>query len=196
VPVPAGVDTTIYATIDELKTRLRITDTTSDDELTDKLSVASRRIDEDTGRRFCADTSASARVYDLTHLTKLLVDDVSTATGLVVQTGDGTTWTTVQSSLYQLKPYNNLARGRAAWQIDRVNSSWPIGAMARVTAVWGWPSVPAPIHDATLLLAARLFRRKDSPDGVAGFSDMGVVRVGRWDPDYESNIGPYVRPEV
>jgi hypothetical protein len=42
-------------------------------------------------------------------------------------------------------------------------------------------------------LASRLFKRNDSPLGVAGFGDMGVMRVSRFDPDIEALIAPYKR---
>lgn len=186
-----------YASLAQLKTKLRITNTADDVELTEKLQVAARRIDFDTGRRFWSDTTVSARQYDLTHATKLVVDDIATATGLVVQVGDGSTWTTVTSNLYRLKPENDLTRRKPAWLIERVLSYWPLHLpLAQITARWGWPAIPPGATDANLILAARLFRRKDSPEGVAGFSDLGVVRVGRYDPDYEALIGPLIRPEV
>lgn len=187
-----------YATLAQLKTKLRITDTADDVELAEKLQVASRRIDDDTGRRFWSDTAASARQYDLTHETKLIVDDIASSSGLVVQVGDGTTWTTVASNLYRLKPENDLVKRKPVWLIERVLSYWPLYVLpqAQITARWGWPAVPPAARDACLILAARLFRRKDSPEGVAGFSDLGVVRVGRYDPDYEALVGSLVRPEV
>jgi Phage gp6-like head-tail connector protein len=185
-----------YASLAELKTKMRITDTTDDVELADKLQVASRRIDDDTGRRFWSDKATSARQYDITHAKKLIVDDIASATGLIVQVGDGTNWTTVASNLYQLGPANNIAKRKAAWMVERINSWWEAQPQAQITARWGWPAIPAGVHDACLILAARLFRRKDSPEGVAGFGDLGVVRVGRYDPDYEGLIGPLVRPEV
>jgi hypothetical protein len=62
----------------------------------------------------------------------------------------------------------------------------------RVTARWGWPSVPDGVAQAAALLAARLYRRKDSPEGVLGSSEWGAVRVARFDPDVEGLIAPYI----
>lgn len=53
----------------------------------------------------------------------------------------------------------------------------------------GAVDVSAKAFEATLLLAARLYRRRDSLDGTIGWGDMGVVRVGRVDPDVEALIG-------
>ncbi len=50
--------------------------------------------------------------------------------------------------------------------------------------------VPANIREATLELTSRLFRRRLSPEGVAGFGDFGAVRVSGIDPDIERLITP------
>jgi hypothetical protein len=50
--------------------------------------------------------------------------------------------------------------------------------------------VPANLREATLLQTARTFRRRLSPEGVAGFGDFGAVRVTRVDPDVEAMITP------
>jgi hypothetical protein len=55
--------------------------------------------------------------------------------------------------------------------------------------------LPDLAFDACLMHAARLYRRRDSIDGTLGFGDMGVVRVGRADPDIDAayaSIGPVV----
>ena len=43
--------------------------------------------------------------------------------------------------------------------------------------------VPDSAHEACLLHAARLYRRRDSVDGTISWGDMGTVRIGRVDPD-------------
>jgi len=67
----------------------------------------------------------------------------------------------------------------------------------RVTATWGWATTPQSIATATRLQASRLFKRADSPLGVAGFGDMGAMRVSRYmDPDVELLLAPYRRGGV
>lgn len=45
---------------------------------------------------------------------------------------------------------------------------------------------PADIKQGAIQLAARLFARRNSPTGVAGFSEMGgAAFVARYDPDLE-----------
>jgi hypothetical protein len=61
-------------------------------------------------------------------------------------------------------------------------------------ATWVTP-MPDMVHEACLLHAARLYRRRDSVDGTLGFGDMGLVRVGRADPDIDmlyASVGPLV----
>jgi hypothetical protein len=60
----------------------------------------------------------------------------------------------------------------------------------QVPGVWGWPSVPYAIREATLVLAAELYRMKDAPLGVVGMADFGVVRV-RAHPTVARLAGPY-----
>jgi hypothetical protein len=184
-----------YVTLTALKTALRITDTDDDTELQARMTSASRRVDKDTGRRFWVDQAATAREYRPRHEELLTVDDISTADGLVVEVGRGTGWTVVDPNAYDLLPENAVADGRAIETISRVYGCWPLWGTqrVRVTAVWGWPAIPEDIVNATLLLAARLFRRKDSPEGVTGFGDQGAVRVSRYDSDYDALIGAYVK---
>jgi hypothetical protein len=52
--------------------------------------------------------------------------------------------------------------------------------------------IPAAIYEGALLLAARLYRRRDSLDGTIGWGDMGVVRVGLKDPDVVALLGRYL----
>jgi hypothetical protein len=49
------------------------------------------------------------------------------------------------------------------------------------------------VKQATILLAMRQFKRYDSPTGVMGFGDLGVMRVGRVDPDVEKLLMPFKR---
>lgn len=56
-------------------------------------------------------------------------------------------------------------------------------------------NLPDAAHEACLLHAARLYRRRDSLDGTIGFGDAGAIRVGRLDPDVDAlyaMVGPMV----
>ena len=39
------------------------------------------------------------------------------------------------------------------------------------------------MQEAIILLASRLYKRRQSPEGVAGWGDLGVVRILASDPD-------------
>ena len=56
---------------------------------------------------------------------------------------------------------------------------------------------PDVVQGATLL-AARIFRRRSSTEGVAAFGDQGAIYVQRNDPDVALllRIGGYARPAV
>ena len=41
------------------------------------------------------------------------------------------------------------------------------------------------MQEAIILLASRLYKRRQSPEGVAGWGDLGVIRIIARDPDIE-----------
>lgn len=182
-----------YAPLADLKAMRRITDTTDDALLTKVLSVASRRIDARTNRRFWLDPAPVERVFGtagrVTPDGRLLVDDIGSVDGLVVETGTGATWAPLAG--YELGPANSLANG---WPYMELTGIWS-GIRVRITARWGWPTVPEDISMATLLLASRLYMRKDSPEGLAASAEFGSIRVSRWDPDVDALVAPYVQPK-
>jgi hypothetical protein len=65
-----------------------------------------------------------------------------------------------------------------------------------VVGTFGWPSVPDPVAEATLLLAIRLFKRPDAPLGVAGFGELGAVMVRGSDLDARNLLLPYMRVAI
>ena len=72
---------------------------------------------------------------------------------------------------------------RLAAIVGAVNSRvrrWPVATLAVDLA--DWSTAPDVVEGATLL-AARLFRRKNSPAGVETFGSEGAAYVVRQDPD-------------
>jgi hypothetical protein len=193
-----------YASLDDLKARLQITDSTHDAELQSKLTTASRDIDQDCNRRFYLDAAASQRIYNPLNRQyptpqgmKLLIDDIGDVAGLLVEVGTSSTgWAAITT--YETGPDNAIAKGSPVSWLLRTYIPWVFYPLqrVRVTAIWGWPAVPPQIFEACLIRAARLFKRRDSPDGIAGAGDFGVIRVGRYDPDYDSLIRPFVIPGI
>lgn len=197
-----------YATLAALKLRVKIDvgDTADDVELQQKLTVASRDVDRDTGRRFWLDPAPVARTFaprgrivPTCDGEKWLIDDIGDTTSMVVELGSsaaGSSWSAVTG--YETGPDNAVADGVAVeWLLRPMLpwATWP-GQRIRITARWGWPTIPPAIVEATLIRAQRLFRRKDSPEGVISNPDFGGVRVSRWDPDYEREIADYVKPGI
>lgn len=46
--------------------------------------------------------------------------------------------------------------------------------------------------DAVLIIAARLYARRNSPEGVAGWNELGVVRIVASDPDVSALLERHV----
>jgi hypothetical protein len=181
-----------YATLAELKAMRSIATavTSQDDALQRALTRASRAIDRRCGRRFYRDGVTSARTYSPRGRTVfrsaeelLLTDDIATSAGLSATIGG------VTAENLSYSPENAEARGEAITGLLR--SSWYGGDIV-ITAEWGWPAVPDSIQEATLLLANRRYMRKDSPEGVSGWSQEGQIQVSRFDPDIEDLISPFV----
>lgn len=178
-----------YATLAEIKDYLSITATSFDDELADALASASEEIERSTNRQFNKTTTATARVFVPDQYGCVRADDFHTSTGFVLKTdesGDGTFETTWTSADYELFPLNGVVNGQTGWPFNKIyatdNRWFPINVTGRrgtveVTAQWGWASVPAPVKQACLILAAETFQLKDAPLGVAGMGEFGVVRV-------------------
>ena len=185
-----------YATLAQLKASLRITDSVDDALLELAIEAASREIDSATERQFFP-TNAT-RIYTPRDSYVVEIDDLTTLTTLKTSSAaDGTfdiTWT---ASDYQLEPLNGLTGGITVpyTQIRAVGDyTFPIEggeATVQVVGSFGFATAPTAIKQATVLLASRIFKRNDSPLGVAGFGDLGVVRVSRLDPDVDSMIAPY-----
>jgi hypothetical protein len=190
-----------YASLSEVKAALRITDAVDDSLLEMAVESASRLVDGHAGRRFWnAGTATKYFVAQDDYVCE--VDDISSST-IVLQTSSGadgifdTTW---DIDDYQLEPLNAELDG-ISWPYTSIRAIgdylWPISggeALVKVTGVFGWPSVPIAIKQATIIQASRIFKRLDSPLGVAGFGDLGAIRVTRdLDPDVAQLVMPYKR---
>ncbi|HET6737750.1 MAG TPA: hypothetical protein VFH76_02415 [Kribbella sp.] len=195
-----------YATLAELKSRLRIaeSDEVDDDGLTAALAVASRGIESCCNRQFNDAGSATARLFHPPAVGAAEVDDFSTIVGLLVETDpltDGTFTSTWAASDYELRPLNGVVGGVPGWPYWRIRpigrrfTCWTDRATLRVTARWGWATVPAPIKEATLILAEDVFKLKDSPFGAGGYGEYGRIRA-RENPNVWLRIAPYVRDAV
>lgn len=187
-----------YCTLNELKASLRIpvSDTVDDDLLELAVESASRDIDQACERQFFS--TVTTRIYTPRDSFNCEIDDLISVTSIKASSAaDGVFDVTWTSSDYQLMPLNGLAGGMEM-PYDLIYAvgdyTFPISgneATVQVNGTFGFSSVPTAIKQATVLLSARIFKRNDSPGGVMGFGDLGVIRVGRMDPDIDRLIQPY-----
>ncbi len=202
-----------YTTADEMREHFGDTGTVMDTEIMERaIEAASRHIDRLCGRRFYQEAATSVRVYRPEDRYVVWVDDISTTTGLVVKTDTtsdftwGTTWTI--DTDFMLEPLNASVVGsgttvqpHAWWRLVAIGTSYtfPVHELRptlQVTARFGWSAVPDDVQEACILLAAALVHRKSSPNGVAGFSEFGPMRISRSDPDVERLLYPYYKMRV
>ena len=200
-----------YATRNQVKAALRIgtADTLDDDLIDNCVGAASRLIDGYCNRRFWQSGTAEARIFQAEDSFYCSIDDIA-GTALTLKSStqaDGTFDLTWKVSDYQLEPLNGNLDG-LTWSYDKiravgdylfptVNANYGEQALVQVTAIFGWPSVPEPVTQATIIQASRIFKRYDSPLGVAGFGDLGAIRVSRYlDPDMAQLVEPYRRMRI
>ena len=197
-----------YVELDDMKATLEIAgESFADEDLRLAITAASRGIDNLANRRFYADANANqVRYYTPDDSCRLRIDDLATLTAVAVdQDGDGTfeeTWT--QNTDFTLGPLNAQADGWPWTVIDtHPNGSYSFPTAyprsVRVTGKFGWPSVPFPVKEATIVLASKLMRRaREAPFGVVsvGLELGGVARIARTDPDVMFLVGPYIRGRV
>ena len=203
-----------YLTLAAFKTYLRIGDTVDDAELAVAVTAASRAVDHACNRQFGVEASAVARVYEASPAAGgwragssrpfggrawVEIDDLMTTSDLAVkfdQDADATFEETVTA--YDLWPWNAAADGKP-WThiVFRSTATAPVSSprAVEVTAKWGWTAVPAQVAEAARLQAARFFKRRDAPFGVAGSPDVGseLRLLARLDPDVAVLVGSLKR---
>ncbi len=177
-----------YVALSLLKASFGTTDGNRDDLLSAAIAAASRMIDRSCGRRFYLDGVVSQRTYRSSDRVLcrddgelLIVDDIGSTSGLIVETASvGGTYEAVTG--YETSPENASARGLPVTGLLLTSGVWR--SRVRVTAQWGWPAVPDEISQAALIQSSRLYKRKDSPEGIIGSADWGgALRMSRVDPD-------------
>jgi len=173
-------------TVDDVKQTLGIEDTVDDLEINVAVEAATAMIEQYCGRQFTQDSVASARVYVATNSYLVQVDDISTTSGLILETdpgADGTfdqTWTTAD---YQLEPLNGIINGQT-WPYHTIRAIRSLyfpqdygQALIRVTARWGWASVPTAVKQAAIIQTITVFKSPDAPFGATPFQDTGILRL-------------------
>lgn len=166
-------------------------DTVDDNQLSLVLEAASRAVDRFCNRQFGNVSPAQQRFYqpsiDWERRTWVVdIDDLQNVTGLVVLL-DGVDVT----SKVVLTPRNALQDGEPYISMDLPGS----GSEVAVTALWGWLAVPVPVKLATLMQAARFFKRRVSPFGIAGSPETGseLRLLAKVDPDVSVTLTDFQR---
>lgn len=203
-----------YVTKDDLRNWVRLSDNVTNDELRLEAAAAGANaaVDLYCGRSFVPTVtgggapSPTSRIYR-----SLYMDDVSDATGLVVEVSqDRTNWTTVNASGYWLGPEGVAYRPipepyTCVVPID--GATWPFYPLAftstpfdfeqfmRVTTnKWGWPGteVHPNVTLAARLMGAWLYERSNAPFALVG-SDLPVRIARNGDPDACNLLSPLRR---
>ena len=191
-----------YATLAQVKAALRIpsADTVDDALLEMAIESGSRAIDGYANRSFFSSGTA-VRVFTPSDSFVTEIDDLISLTTLKTMTDDDSTFdTTWTASDYQLEPLNGRVDGLATPFTsiravgDYLFSQFEQEATVQVTGVWGWSATPIAVTQATVIQSSRIYKRLDSPLGVAGFGDIGIMRVSsRLDPDVAQLVDPLRR---
>ena len=186
-----------YCTLTQIKAATKITDNIDDTLLEMAVEAASRMIDAECDRNFYSGGTATRDFVpndsytvdtdDLTSIVSVKLDD----------SGNLTFPVTLALKDYQTEPVNQKVSGNP-FPITRLRMIgehllpiWGKQATVRIEGVWGFTPTPIQVTQACVLQAGRIFKRNDSFLGVAGFGDMGAVRVGKVDPDVAMLIRPF-----
>ncbi len=209
-PTYAAPSGTAYVSAATLKATLSMSgETFADADVAVAVEAASRGIDDACGRRFYLDANASQiRYFTPISADVLAIDDLTTLTTLKTDTaGDGTFATTlVTNTDFTLAPLNAAAdsqpytmlMSRTTPGLITLPTYYGRGSQdygrrsVQITGRFGWPTVPAPIVQATTILAGRLLKRaREAPFGVVALGLDAAGRIARTDPDVLNLIGPY-----
>jgi len=177
--------------VDDITTRLGVSDFDDTDTLESAIQSASDAIYVYTGQQFWKTTTASARTYTPSSARCALIDPFHTTTDLVIKTDDNddgtfeTTWTTTE---YELDQFGGDMANLMSSPYDSICSLgvrlFPVTGNRRrtlqVTAQWGWTAIPSNVTEACKILAVDLWKRKDVAFGIqTGTVDFGGLRIGR-----------------
>ena len=156
------------------------------------IEAVSRQIDAYCQRHFWQTAAATARKFTATDPYTISFGPFNDLVSASAVTEDG-----VAVTAYRLEPRNTSGpETRPYTSIRRTSGTWSEStpedlSEVTVTGVWGWPAVPLAVKQACRIQSSRMFKRAESPLGVAGFGEFGVVRVSTLDPDVKALLEPY-----
>lgn len=193
---PLSPAASLYATVEDLKQSLGITDSSDDTMLDAILAAVSRQIDQYTNRRFYATTET--RFYTARRVSDVIIDDCLSITTLATDAdGDRVyekTWSATDFDLYPYNatPYTRVEATVKGAYLFPVN----IAKGVKIIGSFGYSAtVPEPVNRACLIQAARLYKRKDALFGVMGSAEMGqLLVIPKMDPDVKLLLSGYIKP--
>ena len=194
----ADLVTNGYCTLEELKEGLDIEISKQDSILSRAINAASRQIDNYCQRVFYQ-TEEQVRYFSTEYYDLLTIDDLTSITELATDVNGLRTYDTIWLPTdYELGPRNAGATGFPYTILTRTPlglQSFPrIADSIRITGTWGWPEVPDDIRQVCLILAYRLYKRKDAPFGVMGSTELGQYQaINKIDPDAVQILDRYRR---
>jgi len=199
-----------YATLNDVKAAFRITDDVDDTLLELSIEAASREIDGWCERVFY-NAGTATRIYTPTTSFYTEIDDLIQLNTLKTSTtGESFDNTWSDAGDYQLEPLNGKLGGQN-WPFTRVRAiqsrEWPFDygqALVEVTARWGWANpaasddyLPHPVEQAAQIQGVSIFKSADAPLGIAGFGDIGIMRLRQaMHPVAAALLAPYRRDSV
>jgi len=191
-----------YCTLAEIKSALRVTDSTDDTLLENCIEAASRRIDGYCGTFFYQSVK-TIRMFNRDPYA-VNTPDIASSAGITLKTDEAgdftynTTWTAADYYLYPTDtsltgiPYRRfVASGAKKFPLQYA----PPQPVVELTATFGWAAVPDDVREACVLLGMRGFARYNSALGIVGFADMAIT-VRAVDPDVRDYLMPYRLNEI
>jgi len=197
-----------YATQSQFRSFVRDTSTLDTPLIEQALLSASREVERICGRHFYQTTQTqyfSPRPND-PYWVDLDDMELATKTGLSVHVQ----WSNSIANPYPevrtvdvdfvLQPVNQSMNGIDGWpytQMQSLAKIWPqrwsdfYMDTVKVTGTFGWDEIPDPVVQATLMLAAAIYKSGEAPFGVAGFDNFGAVRVRGENPMVTALLHPY-----
>lgn len=163
------------------------------------INAVSRNIDDVTNRFFYADGTTLApvaRYYTARAYDRIYIDDFTSIASIATDTSRDLSYTTTfTTGQYTVEPINNPRQGRPYSSIQLMSSYFSLSPQGvKVTGVWGWSAVPDVVRQACLIQCLRIFLRPSTPFGIAGNTDMGMVRLlARLDGDVQVMLEKLIR---
>lgn len=166
------------------------------DEIDDAITSVSRQIDHLCQRQFWQtdDETPVARTFSPSGWQMEFgpFNDLVSVTSVAFDTSDAGVYSETVTAYVLDRP-----EGPESWPytgLTLTDGSFPTAEHrdpVRITGVWGWPEVPALVKQACRIQVARIVKRRESPQGVAGFGPDYPIRIStQLDPDVMQLLAP------